>query len=277
MILLQLFLLKGLLYALIAIPIRVSLALTRGFDLGVAAFTLLAAETLLFACTRTSPPVAFIVVLIFTVLVTLTWYWLTNRVFSDDERGPTRILIAGLGLSGLASGLSGVLGGPGLRLPDLGVPQAGIVPGSFIFAGITCAIAMLCYIVWASRRSGLGVRLMDQNRRFAYELGYKPTALSLPAGLVAGVSAASAGAGTAAIQGVSPSLGLQAFLIGAAAALLFRHFGFSRLLLAGIGLAAVEVLSSYFLSPALANFPLFLLVFFIIFMRGLDRVQAGDR
>ena len=115
MILLQLFLLKGLLYALIAIPIRVSLALTRGFDLGVAAFTLLAAETLLFACTRTSPPVAFIVVLIFTVLVTLTWYWLTNRVFSDDERGPTRILIAGLGLSGLASGLSGVLGGPGLR------------------------------------------------------------------------------------------------------------------------------------------------------------------
>lgn len=267
---------KGMIFALAGVCVRVQFALWRGFDLIVAAAVLVGAEIFVITVKQAGavgPFVAPLAAILAAVAVVTVWnVVLARSLFGTSDNAGASLIVLSLGISTAVTGFVGLMRGPGLRLPPYSAEMQPV-----IYALVLAVLALIVAALWSQGRSGFALYLLSQNRQFAQELGVRIRLLALPASLMVGLAAGTVGSSLAATTGSTPEVGLQAFLYGAAAALIFETGSIKGPVLAGLLLGAASVVLQLFLAPGLAEAALFAAVVGMVIMRGSARTLQGVR
>lgn len=277
MILIAIIFIKGIIFGMAAVAVRNAFAATKGFDIGLAGLVLISAETFVYFANANGVFAGFIVATFATIPVSVVWYKLAFEKF-DTEFLSTGFLVGGLGLSGFAIGVTGLLYGPGLKFLEqsgklilLGIPIV------YLMASICALLGIILLLMLSSSRLWLEIQLLDSNSTFANELGCYTSDKALFLGFVQGGLCLLVGIGLSAVTGSTPSLGVQVFLVAAAAALLFRSFRIWKVLVAGLLLSSLEGAASYLSAPSYGLLPAFIVIGSVLLFRGVDRSKMALR
>lgn len=283
---------QGFVFALAGIAIRVQYSLFKGFDFSVAASIAVAAETFTVVANRfqLAPPSALLAgtlsSLTASLIIMCGWnlsIWaVLRRLKKFNKNTGSALFVTSLGFSVGASGLIGLLRGPGLRQSFFNALAQVSLLGmklelSNLFIIITGALAALATLLWLRTPSGLGLALIAQNEEFAQELGVQKIRIIMPCAIVGGATTGLIGSYTSLSSGSTPDIGLPIFLYGAGAALVFQSARIQSCLWGGSLLGIFYVISQLFVSPSWVNAILFGAVVLLITLRGSSRTRQGLR
>lgn len=286
MTLVLLFASEALLIAAAALAVKTQLALFRGFDLGVAAAVLLAAESAI-SVAGLFPEgngLALTVGAFAGALLAIAWMsgWnlAVTRLLKKHHSPGTFLFVFSLGTSTAMSALVGILRGPGLQqmdYMDIGRQIVGIPLRSPTLGVLVGVPLMALFLFLLQQRSWLSIDLLAQDREFSLEIGVKPKRSAVAGAVMTGLSAAFVGWYMAFSSGSTPELGLQMFLLGAGGALLLPGSNLSNAILGGLMLGATHVLLQLLVAPSLSMAILFVGILILVAWRGTSRKAQGVR
>lgn len=267
---------------LAAAYVRAQLAVHRGFDLALAAITLVGGEVLIEIVADSAETTRWMLAILVAggigAACGMAWSFTLARRYAENPFPSAGIFVASLGLATLTSGLVAMLRGPGLRqaAPVASLAWMSLAPTAVVALCI-CALGGVALAAWRLSRTGLQVELLDQDRAFAEELGVDPAAVAATTGLACGTAAALAGAANAAMSGSTPTTGLGLFLQAAAAALIFSRAGLAGVIGGAVVIATAQVLVTTSISPSWADAILFALLLALLVLRKPDRAAESVR
>jgi len=262
----NLFLVKAIIYGILGYFVRSSLSATRGFDVGIAGIIVLSGY--LFLALNESMPhiiIAASITIILMSIISSIWYMIL-QVMIQSKRAETYVLLAGLGFSGLATGILGYFYGPSIKSIN-GFDFANF--NSVHYGLLFCGAGLLATMTIRLSILGMKLDMLDRDRQFAIEIGCDTTQLIKPYGAMLGLGVSLIAISSLFINGTSPTSGIHQFLIAAAVAILFQEFRLRHCLIAGCVFAGLETITSYYVSPSLALLPVFTLILISIIMKNL--------
>lgn len=267
---------------LAAVYVRTQSAELRGFDLGLAALVVLASEAMVQLSHFAD---SFWVLVVLTVLVSALsavvgglWnVFLLGRTERLPDPGGT-VLVSGLGFLAVAMGIAGVFRGPGVEfINGLSSAPSDVMSAPFQLAFACLACGAVALVIWFRSRAYLQIRMLEQDRDFAVELGCSSKKIAWKVGLAMGAIAGLAGIAQAAVLGSSLGGGIRVFLLGAAAALLLLEFGLMGILGSAILLAAADLFIAYWFEPRWSDPALYSILLVVLLLRGYSRTAEGVR
>lgn len=279
---------QGILFALAAVMVRTQLTLTTGFDFSVAVVVGGCGEIFLGLGQLLGGLgwVGWGASGLLTWGVGLVWMHGWNRLLvgSKGLQGatPQVVFLASLGASLAATGLVGLVRGPGLRQAPTLLPRVPLLDGDgvglqailFVVAGT----ALVGWVRWLGRRPvGYALALLAQDRQFAMELGVEPAGLARHAALVVGTLGAVIALYLVYSEGSTPTSGMPVFLYGASASLVLPRKSLGSAVIAGLLLGIAFVAAQLVMSHEAANALVFSLIGGILLARGSSRFERSVR
>jgi branched-subunit amino acid ABC-type transport system permease component len=285
MVSVALVIIQALAFALMGVAVRAQFSLFRGFDLMIGGYVLIASETFVLVSNHVPLPggmgifFATVSSVCATLLVALAWNVAIDRLWPNQGKLGTAVLLASLGGQTFVAGLIGAARGPGLVQSRLliGPSDLPILSLPLVFGLVVLSIASIVVFVFLRSRVGHGLWLYGDNPEFAAEIGVERRRLIYSTSIIVGLLTASVGSYVAFSEGSRPEVGLNMFLYGAASALLLSAGTLRSAFVGGLILGAGHLALQLKLSFAAAEFILFVSVAVLLVVRGTSRSKEGVR
>lgn len=274
-----LILLGALEVALIALVVRSQVSLTRGFDLSVGAFPVVASAIYLVVTGvfNFGPLGALFISGSAILLLSIAWNFLLVGIITNRIGGDLLVLLVSLGVVVLVEGGIGIVRGPDREYASVGdLVFFSDNPPTYAAFALLLAVA-LGVLAWFRSSSSLALDLYGQNQIYAREVGIDARQLVLTLAIVNGVLLTAVGVANLLREGAAPGDGMELFLYGAAGALLLGSSSLRSAVIGGGIIGATTTGLQMFVSPVFIDMMAFAVIAVLLLFRGTARSLQGER